>query len=445
MIDPDLHLFLDERGISLRQHLYRRAHAARRESLEPVLPANGADEGTAIGYATATRDGDGGEYRLWYMSHADGVVRLAASGDARTWERCGAALAGERPFAVDNLAVVPVGAHADAWFRGARMAGYVYCRGGGAEGAARGLHLARSLDGRRLEVREPGILPGVGDRSSLTYDEVEDRYLLVSRPSGRTPGFAPGELQRVRLANLWTSRDLVDWQNEGIVLGYDDADRHDVEIYGLQPFRYGQGWLGLVEVYYRGIERLETQLAWSRDGRRWERVEPRDPVLPMGAEGTWDSHWAVSTNNPPLPEGDRLLILYSGASTKHGSKDRHRRSIGLATLRRDGWVSLEAGRTEGVMVTAPLPLERPMFLEINADCGTGYISTAVLCAEDGRESEVLPGYDAAGSMVEAVDAVRCPVRWGERRVVDPVPSGRCYLRFAMKQASFYGYRWMVAG
>ena len=442
MHDPNLHLFAHERQVSLRQNLYRMVHPMRRESLDPVLPADGGAEGTAIGYATVVRDADSGEFRMWYMTHADHVVRLAVSSNAMAWERRGPVVEHGERFSIDNLALMPVGPDADPWFCEARLAGYAYCNG--PQDTPRGLHPLRSMDGERLEVREPGILPGVGDRSSLYLDEVTGEYSLISRPSGRTPGFRSGELARVRAANLWKSRDLITWENQGIALKYDDADRSDVEIYGMQPFRYGPGFLALVEVYYRGIERLETQLAHSVDGVRWERVEPRDPVLAMGGQGAWDSHWVVSTNNPPFLEGDRLLVLYSGASTKHGSKNRHQRSIGLASLRRDGWVSLEAGRTEGVVVTVPLPLNRPMQLELNVDCRTGYISTEVLSAEDGKESTALSGYGADTSRAEAIDRVRHLVRWGEKVVVEPIQGGRCYLRFAMIQSSFYAFRWSVA-
>ena len=443
MHDPGLHLFVEESEISLRQRLYRMVHPARRESLAPMLAADGEDEGTAIGYASAVRDADG-RFRLWYMCHAGHGLRLAVSEDGRVWERRGPAVVGEA-FTCDNMALVPVGPDADAWFAGAQLAGYGYGTVAGSEGQkTSGLHLLRSVDGERVEVRQPAVLPGVGDRSSLTYDPMRGEYSLISRPSGRTPGFRKGELTRVRAANLWKSRDLVDWENLGIVLKYDDADPGDVEIYGMQPFRYGPGWLAFVEVYYRGIERLQTQLAWSPDGVGWERVAPRDPVLAMGGEGAWDSHWVASTNNPPFAEGDRLSILYTGAGTKHGSGARHRRGIGLASLRRDGWVSLEAGREEGVAVTALLPLERPMRLELNVNAYSGYAEVAVLSAEDGRETEPLAGYEAEAGVAEGIDDVRHPLRWGERQVVEPVPGGRCRLRFALKQASFFGYRWSAA-
>ena len=445
MHDQYLHLFVDEREISIRQHLYRMVHPVRRESTGPVLAANEPDEGTVIGYATVVRDAQSGAFKIWYLSQVDRAVRLAVSDDGMTWQRRGPAVVDGQRFLMDNLALVPVGPEADPWFSESKLAGYGYCVGSKEdETAPRGLHLLRSVDGERLEVKEPGILRGVGDRSSLTYDEVSGDYSLISRPSGRTPGFRPGELSRMRTANLWKSRNLVDWENRGIVLKYDDLDRHDVQIYGMQPFRYGNGFLALVEVYYAGIERLESQLAFSQDGVQWERVGNRAPTIPMGGEGAWDSHWTVSTNNPPFVVGDRLLTFYSGAGTKHGSKERGRRSIGLASLRKDGWVSLEAARTEGVVVTAPLQLKEPMQLELNVDCYSGYISTEVMSTEEGKEAQALVGYEGEASRVERIDTTRHPVRWGEKSVVAPVESGRCHLRFAMTQTSFFSYRWRPA-
>ena len=445
MHDQYLHLFVDDRETSMRQHLQRMVQPVRRESTGPVLQANGQDEGTVIGYATVVRNAQSGVFSMWYLSQVDRAVRLAVSDDGMTWQRRGPAAVDGQRLLMDNLAMVPVSPEADPWFSESELAGYGYCLGSKEdESAPRGLHLLRSTDGERLEAKEPGILIGVGDRSSLTYDEVNGEYSLISRPSGRTPGFRPGELSRIRTANLWKSRNLVDWENCGIVLKYDDLDRHDAEIYGMQPFRYGNGFLALVEIYYGAIERLESQLAFSRDGVHWERVGDRAPTVPMGGEGAWDSHWTVSTNNPPFVEGDRLLIFYSGAGTKHGSKERGRRAIGLASLRKDGWVSLEAGRTEGVVVTAPLPLGEPMQLELNVDCHSGYISTEVMSAEEGKEAQALVGYKGDASRLERIDATCHPVRWREKRVVDPVESGRCYLRFAMTQTSFFSYRWRPA-
>ena len=44
MYDPNLHLFLDDSEITVRQDLYRMIHPVRRESLEPVLAPDPKEE-----------------------------------------------------------------------------------------------------------------------------------------------------------------------------------------------------------------------------------------------------------------------------------------------------------------------------------------------------------------------------------------------------------------
>jgi hypothetical protein len=432
--DPALHLFLNDDEIVARERLYRMMQSLRKETATPVLAANGADEGTAIGYATVVHDAGARMLKLWYMAHRDYRVRLATSADGMEWTRRGFAIA-DPHHRCDNLGVTEVGRSLHPWFGGARWIGYNYASSGG-------LHAMKSTDGEHFEVKTPGIIPGAGDRSSLLYDPVADQYWLISRPSERgVPGLKSQDMARPRVANLWKSKNFVKWDDCGVVLRYDDQDDPDVEIYGMQPFRWGRGFLAFVEIYHKNIERLDSQLAYSDDGIRWHRMNNRAPVLPRGGEGAWDSHWAVPTFNPPIPWGDRLLVPYTGASTKHGSKERHRRGIGLASLRPDGWVSLEAGRTEGLLVTTALPLEKPMCLEVNANVYSGYLTAEVISAGPERAHQPLAGYEAEKSRINQIDSVRQRITWGERKVVEPVDSGRCHLRLRLYQGSLFSYRW----
>ncbi|MCK4418146.1 MAG: hypothetical protein KAV99_08255, partial [Candidatus Latescibacteria bacterium] len=137
---------------------------------------------------------------------------------------------------------------------------------------------------------------------------------------------------------------------------------------------------------------------------------------------------------------DRLLFFYSGASTKHGSKQRHRRAIGVASLRLDGWVSLEAGRIEGQIVTTVLPLNRPMQLEVNVSCPSGYFCAEVLHAE----GTPMQGYGSDLGRLEVVDVLRHRMSWGNRTVISPAADGLCRLRFTLFQGSLFSYRWSRA-
>ena len=448
MYDTNLHLFLDDGETTIRQNLYRMIHTVGRESSQPVLGPVEPEEGSGLGYATTVRYPETGEYRAWYSNHGDGLVRHAVSPDFYTWDRRGLAMQGEPAWTCDNLGMVLPGRRIDPFFDGAALVGYAYGKGG--------LHVVRSVNGHTLELRHPGILPKVGDRSSLTYDEIADEYLLISRRGGRGfPGCASGEVSRPRVANLWKSVDLISWEDCGIVLQADDRDPPDTQIYGMQPFRCGAGFLALVEMYHENLERLDVQLAHSQDGVFWRRLEDRTPVLPAGGEGSWDSHWVVPTYNPPIPDGDRLLVPYSGAGTKHGSHGRHRRAIGLASIRKDGWVSLEAGRKEGFLVTRPLTLEKPTALEVNANMHSGWLRVDVIpakrssAAESVTESASGPAAESATpqaitSRMEYVDSVNHRMVFDGKDILKPTPTGSCFLRFTLYQGSLFSYRWLEA-
>ena len=223
----------------------------------------------------------------------------------------------------------------------------------------------------------------------------------------------------------------------------DDDDPPGTQIYGLQPFRYGRGFIALVEVHLEAMERKEVQLAWSRDGLNWKRVGGRRPILPPGGEGSWESHGVSPTLNPPLAGPERMMIHYLGANGKHGG-GAGTQSMGLSTLRRDGWVSLEAGRPEGVLVTRELPLTKPMKLELNVHCLGGHVAAEVLSTMPGREFEAVPGYGADASRAEMIDDVRHRARWGDRSVVQPLEGGRCHLRLFLRQGSLFSFRWSRA-
>ena len=96
-------------------------------------------------------------------------------------------------------------------------------------------------------------------------------------------------------------------------------------------------------------------------------------------------------------------------------------------------------------MTARLPLAKPMKLELNVDCYSGYVAVDVIPDEIGKEFDPIPGYDAGASRAAHMDSTCHRVRWGQRDVVTPNEAPSCFLRVKMKQASLFSFRWSEAG
>ena len=206
MYDPYRHLFLNDEGLLARRDMPRRVQTLRRETSGPVFSPL-AEEGTALGYSSVTEDPDTGEIKLWYTIMGQGGLRLAVSPDGRDWIRRGPVLQDENEAPLDNACLAPAGRRLDPWFKGAREVGVCLFTEPPKPGQEAGLYAVHRLDGDRLEVRYPSVLPGKGDRSFLGYDSLEDEYLLVTRPYyGYIPGFRPipqVEVVAHRMARMW--------------------------------------------------------------------------------------------------------------------------------------------------------------------------------------------------------------------------------------------------
>jgi hypothetical protein len=118
-----------------------------------------------------------------------------------------------------------------------------------------------------------------------------------------------------------------------------------------------------------------VQLACSRDLHNWTRLGDRGPFIepsPLGA-GAYDT----ATIMPPstaIVRDDELWFYYTGIThydcVTIGQQD-HIGAVCLAILRRDGFMSLDAGEQPGVLTTKPFALEgKRLFVNVDAPAGS---------------------------------------------------------------------------
>jgi len=102
-------------------------------------------------------------------------------------------------------------------------------------------------------------------------------------------------------------------------------------------------------------------------------------------------------------------------------------AICLAVLRRDGFVSLDAGENEGQVLTRPFTVPGSQ-LYVNVAAPRGELGVEVLGA----------GQVVAQSAPLIGDLQRAPVKWSTGHIA-ALKDQRASLRFTLRNAQFYSY------
>ena len=211
----------------------------------------------------------------------------------------------------------------------------------------------------------PVIPLGSDTTQSLVWDPKLQKYVVFGR-------FGAGGRKVARAE----SDDCVHFSEPKLVFECDEMDEEGTQFYSMPVNLYEGLYLGMAWIYREGVDgTIDTSLATSRDGIKWHRVLDRQTFLSLGEPGSWeDGMVRISQNFITL--ADQIYFYYGGVNGPHTGRkfkqvERKRKSmLGLATLRRDGFVSLDAGEEEGHMLTKPLVIDgRELHLNVDASHG----------------------------------------------------------------------------
>ena len=175
------------------------------------------------------------------------------------------------------------------------------------------------------------------------YNEHQQVYTIVLRP-----------FWGIRRAGLCETTDWEHLSEYRVCLNVDALDEPLSEIYGMIPFAYEGMYIGLPHMY-RGLHSqhsakfkdgtIDTQLAYSYDGRYWSR-SLREPFItglaPQGDEPCYPLTWIGSVKQAP----DGSVLFYGSASTlEHGmgafvDNTGINGRIFVYRLRQDGFIAL---------------------------------------------------------------------------------------------------------
>mgnify|MGYP003308732034 FL=1 len=133
-----------------------------------------------------------------------------------------------------------------------------------------------------------------------------------------------------------------------------------------------------------------------------------------------------------ITHDDKHWLYYSGSNERHGAP-RPVQGIGVATLRLDGFIYLEAGEKVGTVTTKPFRLEGKG-LQVNV---AGEEFRVEVLDEKG---EPLPGFSGARAPVfKNVDQLRLEPQW-KGSPLERLKGRIVRLKFHLKKAELYSFQ-----
>jgi hypothetical protein len=430
-------LFLDDVLVSRMTNVERELHRPRRHPSNPLIVQEFPwEKRTLQVYGTVLFDPQANRYRCWYLASRspdekpEYYMCYAESADGIRWRK---PMIG--PVRMPDLArhnIVVPGGHGLC----------VLLTLGDPDPRRRfkglgGDTLAFSPDGITWSL-EPFNAAGKNDTgSSVVFWKGE--YLAYVRNQERDPNWR-GVMRAVALS---TSSGFRHWTPKKTILMSDKQDGYPwVQPYGLEVSAYGDQLVGLLPMLYldriegnNSLGAIKVQLVVSRDGRRWHRVARRATFFAPGSGDAWD-RGTIFPSTTLLVKGDQIYIYYTGVSRRHGEGKGAPKGIGLATLRRDGFVSLNASATPGTIVTRPLSfVGRTLF--VNADVNkNGYVRAELRDAS----GKALQPYLLSRCRPVTNDNLNARITWDGKGTIDPPANGASRIAFELKHAKLYSFR-----
>ena len=251
------------------------------------------------------------------------------------------------------------------------------------------------------------------DSTHIHYNEEMDRFecysvwLHPAIPERRVDvDNAPGIH---RLIHRRLSPDGLNWSDAELIIMPDDCDPWDLQFYFLSVHRQ-EGWMIGRLGYYRvadGLQTMDTDLCFSRDGYRWERPV-RGGWIPRSEDG--QDSTGIYAGGAWMDLGDRWLAFYSGTPSMHNAKTRTSRPM-AAAFAKNRFVGLEAGRTPGGFMTEPFfPAG-----DVRLDADIRGSLRAELCDAFGRK---LPGFHLMDCIPNKGDSESHVLKWKNASVAD---------------------------
>ena len=311
-------------------------------------------------------------------------------------------------------------------------------RGAGTHG---GIRAISSKDGIRWDESSDTIVAHLHSDhpNTISYDPLRDEYVMYCRAKDIYRAWGDtmidtGASRRVaRMSSKTLFGDWMEHTRPQTIIIPDEVDNqiHHNFYYGMPTVHRAGLYWGFLE-NFRMNDFIYTELAFSRDGFQFQRLPLRPKLLEYGEDGEWDD--TMIFMSPAWVEvGDEWWFYYSGWDGPHGTPERNG-AIGLATVRKEGLISLRGPKGGGVVATRRI-IWPGGDLAVNANASGGTLTVRV---SDSKRKPI-EGFNHADCKVFSGDNTSHVIAWNGRSLND-LNGKEIRLEFHLKDADLYTFR-----
>jgi hypothetical protein len=473
-------LFIDDYIIDELKGTKKVLHQAVKHAGNPLIVKDKPWEVSGPGYSTVMYDEEEGIFKMWYgmwipkQKPSTQILGYATSKDGIRWtkpiinkkDKTNIVFHSKLPgFQAAGIFKDPVARDPQKRYKMLFSA----CQDGTAKTWS--VNAAYSPDGI-VWTDEPTnpVAPFSDTQSCPFWDARRGRYVAHLR-------YGP---PNTRICSVMESEDFVNWSpkvtivSRGIVGGGWPQPKMDrpfgTKHYAMGVMQYEGVYVGLLWAYHGEtiqpipkdklwMDKTNMQIAFSRNGRTWVRVSANGAIpwremddkrdwkkvseeavfIPYGEhKKDWDWGSAATCYQQRLVVDDEIRIYYLGHTGRHwasyhGDKTPTTKGLGVATLRLDGFVSVDAA-SAGTMTTKKFVFIGDT-LEVNANAKGGSIVVEAL----GADGVVIEGFSKTDCTAITTDSVRHVLKWKGQKDSHLIQARPIRLRFHMKKAKLYSF------
>lgn len=297
-----------------------------------------------------------------------------------------------------------------------------------------------------------------GDRSTFFYNPFRKKWIYSIRNSGDINESSIGRCRYYHEHDDFMKG--ADWQKGEPVFwtGADNLDFIDPyigdtpQLYNLSAVGYESLMVGLHQIHLgpsneicseKGVPKItELMVSFSRDGFHWHRPE-REAFIPAERKrGYWDRGYVQSVGGVCTIVGDQLWFYYIGfggnckmIDPEFAKNGMHANgSTGIAVLRRDGFMSMQAGKNGGILTTRPVTFDGK-FLFVNFNCPNGQLKVEIL----NMDNSVIAPFSVSNCVQASGDKTINQITWKGMKDLSSLKGKPVCFRFYLVKGDLYSF------